>query len=59
MNVNLKKINILEPKVKINTGVKIITLEKKGFDFTDMSGIVLPFFQNNMNMITGTIIEEV
>lgn len=30
MNVNLKKIKILEPKVKINTELKTITREPSG-----------------------------
>ena len=30
MNIKLKKIKILEPKVKITTGLKTITRESKG-----------------------------
>jgi hypothetical protein len=30
MNIKLKKFNILEPKVKITTGLKTITRESKG-----------------------------
>lgn len=59
MNVNLKKFKILEPKVKIKTNINIVTREIKGIDFTDMSGAIFPYIENNMTMITGTIIEEV
>lgn len=57
MNVKLKKFKILEPNVKIISGVNIVTRKEKGFNFTDMSGEILPYFQNNMTMITGTIQE--
>lgn len=57
MNVKLKKFKILEPNVEIKTNVNIVTREIKGIDFTDMSGAILPYIENNMTMITGTIQE--
>jgi hypothetical protein len=57
MNVKLKKFKILEPNVKIKTNVNIVTFKEKGFNFTDISGEILLYFQNNMTMITGTIQE--
>lgn len=55
MNVKLKKFKILEPNVKIKTNVNIAT--RKGSNFTDMSGTILPNLKNNMTMIAGTIQE--
>ena len=55
MNVKLKKFKILEPNVKIKTNVNIAI--RKGSDFTDMSGAIIPYLKNNMTMITGTIQE--
>lgn len=57
MNVTLKKFEILKPNVKIKTNVNIVTREIKEIDFTDMSGAILPYIENNMTMITGTIQE--
>lgn len=57
MNVKLKKFKILEPNVKIKTNVNIVTYKEKGINFTDISGEIWPYFQNNMTMITGTIQE--
>lgn len=57
MNVKLKKFKILEPNVKIKTNVNIVTYKEKGINFTDISGKILIYFQNNMTMITGTIQE--
>lgn len=59
MNVKLKKIKILEPNIEIKTGVQIAIREKKGIDFTDMAGRIIPNIKNDMlDMIVGTI-EEV
>ena len=59
MNVKLKKFKILEPNVKIITGLKIVTPEKKSRDFSDLSGIIVPNLKNVMpDMIIGSI-EEV
>lgn len=49
MNVNLKKIKILEPKVKINTELKTITRESSGRD-------ILPYYTLALNITAGNYI---
>ena len=59
MNVTIKKIKILEPNVKIKAGIRIAIHEKKGINFTDMSGTIIPNLTNNIpDMIVGIIEEE-
>ena len=57
MNVKLKKIKILQPKITVKTGIQIAVREKRGINFTDMVGVIIPNIKNHMQMITGTITE--
>lgn len=57
MNVKLKKIKIIQPKIAVKTGIQIAIREKKGINFTDMTGSLILNIKNSMQMITG-IIEE-
>lgn len=58
MNVNLKKIKIIKPKIKINPGIKVVNFEKK-FDFFELSGRIIPTMNNPIGDIIVGFIEEV